>query len=83
MAGDSFRAASDTLEPGRAAALGREAFNEHGDDPQAAVLQWIDSVATEARNEPAAQTSGGGGGGGAGIGTIAVLTVLLVGGGAL
>ncbi|HSK36760.1 MAG TPA: hypothetical protein VLA80_08490 [Actinomycetota bacterium] len=82
-AGNDWMAGSDILEPGRARALGQDAFRAHPNDPQAALLQWINAVAAEARNEPAAQTGGGGGGGGGGIAAVAVLTVLLVGGGAL
>ena len=71
-----------TLPSGRARELASQAVDDHPNDPQAAVLQWVDGVAAAARGEPAAQ-SGGGGGGGAGIGAIAVLALLLVGGGAL
>ena len=65
---------------GRAKALAEQAFNDHPNDFQAALLQWVDGVAAAAKGEPAAQS---GGGGGVGIGTIAVLVALLVGGGAL
>jgi hypothetical protein len=84
-AGTSWVAASDTIGSTQAQDLARQAFREHQGDPQAALLQWVDGVATAARGEPAAQSGGGGGGGGggAGIGAIAVLALLLVGGGAL
>jgi hypothetical protein len=83
-AGRSWVAASDTIGSARAQQLARQAFRQHGDDPQAALLQWVDGVAASAQGEPAAQTSGdGGGGAGAVIATVAVLAVLAVGGGAL
>jgi hypothetical protein len=73
----------DTIPRGEASALASKAVDDHRNNPQAAVLQWVDGVAAAARGEPAAQSGGGGGGGGVGIGAIAVLAVLLVGGGAL
>jgi hypothetical protein len=73
----------DTLPDGRATALARQAISDNPDNPEAALLQFVDGVSAEARGEPAAQTSGDGGGSGGGIATVAVLTVLLVGGGAL
>jgi hypothetical protein len=71
------------IPPGQASALATQAANDHRDDPEAAVLQWVDQVSSAAKGEPAAQSGGDGGGGGVGIGTIAVLVALLVGGGAL
>jgi hypothetical protein len=78
---------------GQAATLAREAFDAHGDDAQAALEQWVDGVATAARdggqaqggNEPVGTGGTGGGGGGVGgtIAGVAVATLLLVGGGAL
>jgi hypothetical protein len=73
----------DALPDGQAEALADQAVREHRGDPDAALLQWIDGVSAAAKGEPAAQSGGDGGGGGVGIGTIAVLTALLVGGGAL
>ena len=73
-----------TVPASQARALAVQAAQDHSDDPEAALLQWVDGVSAAARGEPAAQSGGsGGGGGGVGIGTIAVLVVLLVGGGAL
>ena len=73
----------DAIPDGRAEALAEQAFDDHRGDPEAALLQWVDEVSAAAKGEPAAQAGGDGGGGGIGIGTIAVLTALLVGGGAL
>jgi hypothetical protein len=70
-----------TIPSGQATALAQQAANDHPNDPEAAVLQWIDGVSAAAKGEPAAQSDGGGGG--IGIGTIAVLVALLAGGGAL
>jgi hypothetical protein len=71
----------DTLPRGEASKLASKAVDDHKNNPQAAVLQWVDGVSAAARGEPAAQS--GGGGGGVGIGAIAVLALLVVGGGAL
>jgi hypothetical protein len=71
------------IPDGRAKELAEQAFSDHPNNREAAVLQWVDGVSAAAKGEPAAQSSGDGGGGGVGIGTIAVLTALLVGGGAL
>jgi len=79
-AGNHWTAASDTLGSGRATELGREAFGNHPNDPEAAVLQWVDGVSAAAKGEPASES---GGGGGVGIGTIAVLVAVVAGGGAL
>jgi hypothetical protein len=74
----------DTLPDGRATALARQAISDNPDNPEAALLQFVDGVSAAARNEPAAQSGGSGsGGGGGGIATVAVLAVVLVGGGAL
>jgi hypothetical protein len=70
-----------TIPRGQASALANQAANDHPNDPEAAVLQWIDGVSAAAKGEPA--SDGGGGGGGAGIGTIAVLVAVVAGGGAL
>jgi hypothetical protein len=82
ISGDQWAAGTygDTIPRGEASALARKAVDDHKNDPQAAVLQWVDGVAAAARGEPADQS---GGGGGVGIGAIAVLAVLVVGGGAL
>jgi len=71
------------IPAGQATALATQAANDHPNDPQAALLQWVDGVAAAAKGEPAAQSGGDGGGGGVGVGTIAVLVALLAGGGAL
>jgi hypothetical protein len=83
VSGDQWAAGTygNTLPKGEASALASKAVDDHKNDPQAAVLQWVDGVAAAARGEPADQS--GGGGGGVGIGTIAVLALLVVGGGAL
>jgi hypothetical protein len=74
----------DTLPDGRAEALADQAARDNEGDPEAALLQWVDGVASAARGEPAAQAGGGDGGGAGGvIAAVAVLTVLAVGGGAL
>jgi hypothetical protein len=83
ISGKRFEAASSTLDRGQATALANQAANDNRNNPEAAVLQWVDGVSAAAKGEPAAQSGGDGGGGGVGIGTIAVLTALLVGGGAL
>jgi len=86
ISGDQFAAANygDALPDGQAQALADQAVDDHRNDPQAAVLQWVDQVGAAARGEPVAQTGGGGGGGAGGvIATVAVLTALVVGGGAL
>jgi hypothetical protein len=86
-----------TLSEGRADALAEQAFDSNQGDPEAALMQWIGGVASEARpagpgagrdeTAGAAQAGGGdtGGGGGAGgvLAAVAVVTVLVVGGGAL
>jgi hypothetical protein len=71
------------IPDGQANALADQAFNDHPNDPQAALLQWVDGISAAAKGEPAAQSGGDGGGGGVGIGTIAVLVALVAGGGAL
>jgi hypothetical protein len=102
IAGDQWAAGDvgGTLPDGRAAALGTTAFRANGSDAQAALLQWVDGVATAAREGGQSQPGGaaqggqvdtvgsggtGGGRGGAGgtIAGVAVVTLLLVGGGAL
>jgi hypothetical protein len=80
VSGKHFEAASNVLRPGQAARLANQAANDHGNDPEAAVLRWVDDVSAAAKGEPAAQS---GGGSGVGIGTIAVLVALVAGGGAL
>ena len=83
VSGDHWAAGTygDTIPRGEASRLASQAVDDHRNDPQAAVLQWVDGVAAAARGEPADQS--GGGGGGVGIGAIAVLALLVVGGGAL
>ena len=86
ISGDQFAAANygDALPDGQAQTLADQAVDDHVNDPQAAVLQWVDQVGAAARGEPVAQTGGDGGGGAGGvIATVAVLTALAVGGGAL
>jgi hypothetical protein len=86
VSGDQWAAANfgGAIPRGRAQELASQAVDDHPDDPQAAVLQWVDGVAAAARGEPAAQSGGDGGGGAGGvIATVAVLTLLAVGGGAL
>ena len=68
------------IPSGEAKALAEQAFNDHPNDREAALLQWVDGVAAVAKGEPASQS---GGGGGIGFGTIAVLVALVAGGGAL
>jgi hypothetical protein len=68
----------NTLPRGEANRLASKAVDDHPNNPQAAVLQWVDGVAAAARGEPAAQSGGGGG-----MGAIVVLALLVVGGGAL
>ncbi|HTE70481.1 MAG TPA: hypothetical protein VK942_17270, partial [Actinomycetes bacterium] len=84
-----------TLPAGRANTLAEQAFQNHADDPQAALLQWVDEVAAEAKTASAAagqddtaaagQSGGdtGGGGGGGGVLAGVAVVALLVGGGAL
>ena len=67
----------------QARALAQQAERDNPRDPDAFLSQWVDGVSAAARGEPASQSGGDGGGGGVGIGTIAVLTALVVGGGAL
>jgi hypothetical protein len=84
VSGNHYSAGSRGVLPsGRADALADQAAAANRGNPDAFLGQWVDEVAAEARNEPAAQRGGDGGGGGVGIGTIAVLTALLVGGGVL
>jgi hypothetical protein len=71
----------NTIPRGEASRLASTAVDDHKNNPQAAVLQWVDGVAAASRGEPADQS--GGGGGGVGVGAIAVLALLVVGGGAL
>jgi hypothetical protein len=82
VSGTEFGTANigDTLPDGQTEALADRAVRDNQRNPEAAMLQWVDQVATAASGEPVAQTGGGGGGG---IATVAVLTVLLAGGGAL
>jgi hypothetical protein len=80
ISGRHFEAASSALGRDRVTNLANQAFDDHPNDPEAAVLQWVDEVSAAVKGEPAAQS---GGGGGIGIGTIAVLVALVVGGGAL
>ena len=83
-AGTKYTAASSRLSRGEAKQLAGLALKEHGRDLDAGLGQFVDQVSSAAaKGEPAAQSGGDGGGGGVGIGTIAVLTALLVGGGAL
>ncbi|HJU03024.1 MAG TPA: hypothetical protein VJ966_17650 [Actinomycetes bacterium] len=84
VSGDHYSAGSiRTLPAGQATALADQADQDNPQDPEAALLQWVDGVAAAAKGEPAAQSGGDGGGGGVGIGTIAVLVALVAGGGAL
>jgi hypothetical protein len=85
VSGDDWEAGNvgGTIPAGQATALATQASNDHPNDPQAALLQWVDGVSAAAKGEPATQSGGGDGGGGVGIGTIAVLVALLAGGGAL
>jgi hypothetical protein len=85
ISGDQYAAANfgGAISNDQAKALAAQAVDDHRNDPQAAVLQWVDQVGAAARGEPVAQSDGGGGGAGGVIGTVAVLTVLAVGGGAL
>jgi hypothetical protein len=91
-----FAGSVRTLPEGRANALAEQAFADHDGNPEAALLQWVAGVASEAsaagsgassQDETVGASQGGGdtGGGGAGsvIATVAVLSVLVVGGGAL
>jgi hypothetical protein len=80
--GIGYTAASSSLDRGEAERLADQAEQDHPNDADAFLGQWVDSVAAAARGEPVAQSDGGGGAGGV-IGTVAVLTVLAVGGGAL
>ena len=70
-----------TLPRGEASRLASQAVDDHKNDPQAAMLQWVDGVAAAARGD-AADQSGGGGFGGV-LAGVAVAAVLVVGGGAL
>jgi len=79
-----------TLPSGRTTALARTAFQAHGRDLKAALVQWVDGVAAAAREGGQAQgrddpVGGGDTGGGAGgtVVGVAVAALLLVGGGAL
>ncbi|HEX8132858.1 MAG TPA: hypothetical protein VF880_05460, partial [Actinomycetes bacterium] len=97
VAGDQWAAGriGRTLPAGRAQALGEAAFDAHRDAAPAALQQWVDGVATAAREGGQAQpggqpdtvgggdTGGGRGGFGGTIAGVAVAVLLLVGGGAL
>jgi hypothetical protein len=86
ISGDQWAAANfgGAIPSDQARALASQAVDDHPNDPQAAVLQWVDQVGAAARGEPVGQSSGDGGGGAGGvIAAVAVLTVLAVGGGAL
>jgi hypothetical protein len=85
VSGTEFGTANigETLPDGQTEALADRAVRENRRNPEAALLQWVDQVASAARGEPAAQAGGNGGGAGGVIATVAVLTVLAVGGGAL
>ena len=72
----------DTLPDGRATALARQAIDDNPGDPEAALLQFVDgSPQLHEVNPPPSPAAGTAEAGG--IATVAVLTVLLVGGGAL
>ena len=51
ISGDQFAAANygDALPDGQAQALADQAVDDHRNDPQAAVLQWVDQVGAAAR----------------------------------
>jgi hypothetical protein len=86
ISGDQWAAANfgGAIPNEQAKALASQAVDDHPNDPQVAVLQWVDQVGAAARGEPVGQSSGDGGGGvGSVIATVAVLTALVVGGGAL
>ena len=85
VSGDQWAAANfgGAIPSDQARALASQAVDDHPNDPQAAVLQWVDQVGAAARGEPVAQSGDGGGGAGSVIATVAVLTALAVGGGAL
>jgi hypothetical protein len=85
ISGDQWAAANfgGAISNEQAKDLASQAVDDHRNDPQAAVLQWVDQVGAAARGEPVAQAGDGGGGAGGVIATVAVLTVLAVGGGAL
>ena len=85
VSGDQWAAANygGAISNDQAKTLASQAVDDHRNDPQAAVLQWVDQVGAAARGEPVGQTGGDGGGGAGGvIGAAAVLTALAVGGGA-
>jgi hypothetical protein len=85
ISGNQWAAGSygNDLPRGEASRLASQAVDDHKDDPQAAVLQWVDGVAAASRGEPAAQSGGNGGGAGGVLAGVAVAAVLVVGGGAL
>jgi hypothetical protein len=85
ISGNQWAAGSygNDLPRGEASRLASQAVDDHKDDPQAAVLQWVDGVAAASRGEPAAQSGGNGGGAGGVLAGVAVVAVLVVGGGAL
>jgi hypothetical protein len=86
VSGNQWAAANygGAISNDQAKTLASQAVDDHRNDPQAAVLQWVDQVGAAARGEPVGQAGGDGGGGAGGvIGAVAVLTALAVGGGAL
>ena len=46
----------NTIPRGEASKLARQAVDDHKNNPQAAVLPWVDGVAAASRGEPADQS---------------------------